>query len=74
MQTTLNIQDSLWQEALKFSNTNNIDELITLALTEFIQNHRQDDTEQALLESRMDLKQGKYSKNDIEAHIAEIFD
>lgn len=74
MQTTLNIQDSLWREALKIANTNNMEKLITLALTEYIQNHQRSDTEQALLESRFDLKQGNYTKDDIEAHINEMFD
>ncbi len=30
--------------------------------------------EAALLESKLDLKQGNYSKDDINAHVAELFD
>ena len=76
MQTTLNVQDSLWNQALKLANTNNNEELMTLALSEFVQNHSLNDieeTKQALAESRKDLAQGHYSTNDIDAHISEIF-
>lgn len=77
MQTVLNVQDNLWQQALKLANTDNNEELITLALTEFVQSHNPDyinETKQALAESQKDLAQGNYSKNDIDAHISEIFD
>lgn len=74
MQAILNIQDSLWQQALRLANTTSQEELIILALTEFVKNHSQSDTEQALLESRLDLKQGNFSKDDIDAHVAEMFD
>jgi len=77
MQTTLNIQDSLWHQASKLANIHNESDLVTLALSEFIQNHDSDylsDVKQALSESQQDLKQGGYTKNDIDSHVAEMFE
>ena len=35
---------------------------------------RELELEMTLLESQLDLKQGKYSKDDIDAHVDEMFD
>lgn len=35
---------------------------------------REMELEAALLESRLDLKHGNFSKDDIDAHVAELFD
>ena len=35
---------------------------------------REMELEAALLESKLDLKQGNFSKDDIDAHVAELFD
>jgi hypothetical protein len=74
MQTTLNIKDSLLNEAFKWADTHDKNELMTLALTEFIQNHRNTEIEHALLESREDMKQGRYTQETIDEHIKEMFD
>jgi hypothetical protein len=39
MQTTLTIDDNLWAEAAKLARVENQNQLIALALAEFIQNH-----------------------------------
>ena len=62
MIATININDSLWHEAFKCVDTHDKNELMTLALTEFIQNHRDSITEKALLETRQDIKQGRYGR------------
>lgn len=41
MQTTLNIDDKLFEEAAKLVATDNQSQLIEIALGEFINNHRQ---------------------------------
>ena len=41
MQTTLNIDDKLFEEAAKFAATENQSQLIEMALSEFIKNHQQ---------------------------------
>jgi len=41
MQTTLNIDDKLFEEAAKLAATDNQSQLIEIALGEFINNHRQ---------------------------------
>jgi hypothetical protein len=41
MQATLNIDDKLFEEAAKFAVTENQSQLIEIALSEFIKNHRQ---------------------------------
>ena len=40
VQTTISLDDKLLQEASLYASTNNPDELIQLALYEFIHNHR----------------------------------
>jgi hypothetical protein len=40
MQTTITIDDKLLQEAAKLANTDNQNQLIELALSEFIQRHQ----------------------------------
>jgi len=74
MQTTLTINDNLWHEAIKWADTQDKNELIALALTEFIENHRDAETEHALLETREDMKHGRYSQETIDEHIKEMFD
>jgi len=41
MQTTLNIDDKLFEEAAKFAATENQSQLIEMALSEFIKHHQQ---------------------------------
>ena len=41
MQATLNIDDKLFQEAVKLAATENQSQLIEIALSEFIKNHQQ---------------------------------
>ena len=41
MQTTINIDDSLLEQAAKLANIDNQSQVIELALSEFIHHHRQ---------------------------------
>jgi Arc/MetJ family transcription regulator len=61
MQTTILVDDKLFQEAVRYARTDNAGELVQLALHEFIRNHR---PKPALKKRRLGLDKGRFQVPD----------
>jgi Arc/MetJ family transcription regulator len=71
MQTTILLDDKLFQEAARYARTDNPGELIQLALREFVRNRRS--IKPAAQKRRLGIDQGRFSvPEDFDASDAEI--
>ncbi len=71
MQTTVLVNDKLFQEAAHYANMDNPNELIQLALREFIRSHRS--TVKPTTKRRLGIDKGRFTvPDDFDAPDAEI--